>query len=184
MKKQPEITEATKRAFILAFCELYRENPIERITVKAIAEKAGYSRVSFYNYFHDPYDLLAYIENEFIGYIADEITANLRRDKALDNFIVSFIRLVSGQELYSRVLLLGTNSSRFTDQIKRRLLPLFLCAFGLSPHNNKAVYVFEFYLPGIISIITHWMRSGQDLPVEELAALVEGILKKGVLSQL
>ncbi|MBQ8625170.1 MAG: TetR/AcrR family transcriptional regulator [Agathobacter sp.] len=49
MKKQPEITDATRQAFIDVFCEYYLERPIEKITVKEISEKAGYSRVTFYN---------------------------------------------------------------------------------------------------------------------------------------
>ena len=38
MKKQPEITEATRKDFIYAFCECYKESPIEKITVKEISE--------------------------------------------------------------------------------------------------------------------------------------------------
>mgnify|MGYP004458304377 FL=1 len=30
MKKQPEVTEQTKKNIIAAFCDLYRERPIEK----------------------------------------------------------------------------------------------------------------------------------------------------------
>ena len=85
MKKQPEITEATRRDFILAFCEYYQDRPIEKITVKEIAEKAGYSRVTFYNYFKDPYNLLSQIEDEFIANFANAIRENIEQNKLLDN---------------------------------------------------------------------------------------------------
>lgn len=64
MNKQPEITDATRNAFIQVFCKYYAIRPIEKITVKEITQDAGYSRTTFYNYFNDPYDLLNYIESE------------------------------------------------------------------------------------------------------------------------
>ena len=85
MKKQPEITEATRKDFIYAFCEYYKERPIDKITVKEISEKAGYSRVTFYNYFKDPYDLLNQIEEEFVSNLTTAISDNIEQDKVLDN---------------------------------------------------------------------------------------------------
>lgn len=63
MKKQPEITDETRKNFVEAFCTLYQKIPVEKITVKEIAEKAGYSRVTFYSYFSNPYDVLNYMES-------------------------------------------------------------------------------------------------------------------------
>lgn len=61
MKKQPEVTEATKQTLIDAFCLLNRETPIGKITIQAITRKAGYNRCTFYQYFKDVYDLLDHI---------------------------------------------------------------------------------------------------------------------------
>jgi len=47
MKKQPEVTQKTKRAFMDALCELYAHKPIERISVQEIANRAWYNRSSF-----------------------------------------------------------------------------------------------------------------------------------------
>ena len=42
MNKQPEMTDATREAIVMAFCSAAREKPIERVTVKEIARLAGY----------------------------------------------------------------------------------------------------------------------------------------------
>ena len=185
MKKQPELTDSTRTAFLQAFCDCYAEKPLEKITVKEIPEKAGYSRVTFYNYFRDSYDLLNYMEDDFIAYITREILTNVEQDKNLGNFIFTFTKALKEQNLYSQIFLCDPqHSSLFTSHLKPKLLPLFLQAFGIPSDHQKAVYAFEFYIPGVISVISHWIQRPESLSIEELAELVEGILKEGVLSQL
>ena len=183
MKKQPEITDATREAFISAFCEFYMERPIEKITVKYISAKAGYSRTTFYNYFHDSYDVLEYIEDGFIASLEKNVAGNIQRDNTLADFVLLFVKMVREQGKYSLILLNNPNNTQFAERIKKVLLPAVLSAFGQTEENKRAVYAFEFYIPGVVSIISRWMRSGQDMPVEELADIVQGILKRGVLAQ-
>lgn len=184
MKKQPEITKATKQDFIYAFCDYYKEMPVEKITVKEIAQKAGYSRVTFYNYFKDPYDLLSYIEEEFTSHITKEINHNIKEDKILDNFLFTFDKLINENELYSQILLNNPNNSHFLNHLKDSLIPILMKSFGISSDNKKAVYAFEFYIPGVISLISHWIKNKEEISLEELAILVKGILEDGLLSQL
>ena len=44
LKKQSEVTENTKKAFIDAFCIINRQKPIEKITINEISRKAGYTK--------------------------------------------------------------------------------------------------------------------------------------------
>ncbi|MBQ8625169.1 MAG: TetR family transcriptional regulator C-terminal domain-containing protein [Agathobacter sp.] len=97
---------------------------------------------------------------------------------------MTFIRIMSGRERYNQVLLNNPNNTRFVNRLKTRLIPLFINAFNLSFDNKKAIYIFEFYIPGIISVISQWMKNNRDVSIEELAEVVEGILKNGVLAQL
>lgn len=69
MKKQPELTEKTKQAFLDAFCDFYEQKPIEKISVQEIADAAGYNRSTFYQYFCDIYELLECVENDVIDYM-------------------------------------------------------------------------------------------------------------------
>lgn len=39
MRKQPAITEATRKKFTDKFCELYEKKPIDRITVREILSR-------------------------------------------------------------------------------------------------------------------------------------------------
>lgn len=184
MKKQPEITEATKKDFIYAFCEYYKERPIEKITVKEIAEKAGYSRVTFYNYFKDPYDLLNQIEEEFISNFSKAISENIEQNKLLDKFLYTFDKLINENEMYSQILLNNPYNLQFSKRLQDIIIPLALKNFKISSDNKKAIYAFEFYIPGVISMITSWMKKQRDISIEELGGIIKGILKEGLLAQL
>ena len=63
--KHQEMREATSRAIMDAFWSLYRDLPIEKITVKAICEKAGCNRSTFYEYYTDSYSVLEAIEEGY-----------------------------------------------------------------------------------------------------------------------
>lgn len=184
MKKQPEITEATRKDFIDAFCEFYKERPIEKITVKEISEKAGYSRVTFYNYFKDPYDLLNQIEEEFITSLTNAISHNIEQNKLLDNFLYSFDKLIAENEVYSQVLLNNSYNTHFQKRLKETMIPLAIETFHIASDNKRAFYAFEFYIPGVIAMISSWIRNNKDVPIEEMGMIIKGILKDGLFTQI
>lgn len=183
MKKQPEITEATRNTFVEAFCELYKTTPIEKITVKELVKKAGYSRATFYNYFRDAYDLLEYVENEFITSLLDTITANIASHKTFDNFVGIFVDLVKSKETYLNVLMNSSNNLSFIERLKEEAVPLLLSAFNVPSEHVTARYALEFYISGMIPLIGTWLKRNQDISTEALAKLIKGILQEGILKQ-
>ena len=62
MHKQPEVTAATRARLMDAFWALYRERPMEKITVSSIVKLAGVHRSTFYEYFQDVYDVLEHYD--------------------------------------------------------------------------------------------------------------------------
>lgn len=57
----------TKNALARSLKVLMKENPINKITVKMVTDTCGVTRHTFYNHFHDVYELLGWIfENEVI----------------------------------------------------------------------------------------------------------------------
>ena len=56
----------TRENLIEAFWELYKDKPIEKITVKEITNRAGYNRGTFYAYFKDTYEVLKEIKESIM----------------------------------------------------------------------------------------------------------------------
>ena len=66
-------TERTRRSITNAFLELRKQKPIEKITVKELAELAYINKATFYTHYHDIYDLADQMENEFMESIIKEL---------------------------------------------------------------------------------------------------------------
>lgn len=66
-------TERTKRSIANAFLELRKQKPLEKITVKELAELAYINKATFYTHYHDIYDLTDQLENELLEQIVQEL---------------------------------------------------------------------------------------------------------------
>lgn len=184
MKKQPEITDATRNAFIDAFCKLYKKTPIEKISIGQVTNAAGYNRTTFYHYFKDIYDLLTYIEDNVILHVKENILANIRSGNLEQKFILSFTKMYEGREQYVKALLGNPNSARFIERLKMEMFPALIDVFRLPKDDVTITYILDFYLSAVLSVISRWIRNECVIPQSELAALIRDMLIKGVLPQL
>lgn len=67
-----QIKDLTKRLIAKSFKELMAQNPFEKITIKMITDHANVIRPTFYNHFHDKYELVEWI-------LRDEVMADAER---------------------------------------------------------------------------------------------------------
>ncbi|EUJ31909.1 TetR/AcrR family transcriptional regulator [Listeria cornellensis] len=114
MKKQPEITKKTRQSLIDVFCELYSQKPVEKITVQEIANKSGYNRSTFYQYFTDVYDLLHFIENDLLDYIRERVKNTDQEDANPKDILLLF----EEKEIYLNALLGDYGNIRFMEKLK------------------------------------------------------------------
>lgn len=184
LKKKPEITDATRNAFIDAFCKLYKKTPIEKISILQVTNVAGYNRTTFYHYFKDIYDLLTYIEDDVILYVKENIITNIRGGNLEEEFILTFAKTYKGKEKYIKVLLDNSNSERFIQRLKMELFHDLLDVFNLPKDDVTVNYILDFYSSAVLSVISRWIRNQDDMTQTELATLIRNMLTKGVLPEL
>lgn len=182
MKKNPKITDATRQAFIDAFLSFYRKMPIERITVKDVALKAGYSRATFYKYFKDVYDVEEYITDSLLQAVRERIQEDLVPENLLGSFVQRFTEVIEGKGEYLS-LLFASNHSRVGQRLRSAAVPFLMSVFEVGPDDLDARYALEFYCSGIMTLIEEWVRSEQKISVESLGELIKGILEEGILKQ-
>ena len=184
MKKQVEVTAATRQAFLDAFCILGKGKPIEKITIKELTEKAGYNRCTFYQYFNDVYDLLTSIEDDIILQIKENTIAKIEHGNLEEVFIVTFTKIHEEKAKYFDILLGNSNSIRFAERLKTEIAPVLIKEFHLPKGDAKVTYLLEFYLSGAISTISRWLNNQRDISSAELATLLRDMVTKGLLPQL
>jgi AcrR family transcriptional regulator len=159
MKKQPEITDKTRQTFKNVFCELYSQKPIEKISIQEIANKSGYNRSTFYQYFTDIYELLDYVEESVLKSINEEMAS---RELSTHTFQDALQCLENTEEISVLKALLGDYGSvHFLERLKREI-------------------PFEFYISTLISLFRLWIRNGKDLSSEELVKLIDSLFANGI----
>lgn len=181
MKKQPDITDATRDAFIYAFIRLYNQKPIDSITVKELASTAGYNRTTFYNYFTDIQSLYSFMEDFIFSQLKERLIRNLKRIDFEQEFIRTFKEIYEQWQPYLTVLLDDPYGARFTKRMKSEVFNTLTRSLQLPRDNVKTDYLIEFYLSAVLSVISHWLKNQSDMPTEEMAALLREMLTTGIL---
>lgn len=176
MNKQPEITAKTKQNLVTAFCDLYMEKPINKITIKEIAARAGYNRSTFYQYFDDVYDVLAYVENELLS--TWKSYENIH-DSLFRPNLHQLLALFECKEQYLRAVLSDYGSTHFLERLKQELSFHSLSQFF--PEDEKLLpYLVEFHLSTSLSLFRTWLKNGEDMATDELFELIHNLYTKGI----
>ena len=172
MKKQPEITAKTKKAFLDAFCELYSQKPIERISVQEIANKAGYNRSSFYQHFCDIYELLDYLENDVLNSIHQKLNDGMGGIKEI-------ITIFEEKGYYLNALFGDYGNSHFVERLKASI-PFETHKLNIPKDNIITPYLMEFHLSTVFSLYRLWQRRQKDISPEEWFSLVLRLYTGGI----
>jgi Transcriptional regulator len=177
MNKQPQITERTRRTFIEVFCELYSQKPIEKISIQEIANRSGYNRSTFYQYFTDIYELRDSIENDLLG----DIKEALENREVFAHGITNALHCLEEKEHMAilNALLGDYGGMRFLERLKNEL-PLDKLLLKLPESEPITPYLIEFYISTSLSLFRLWFRRQKDLPPEELAVLMHNLYTAGI----
>ncbi|MBQ3612065.1 MAG: TetR/AcrR family transcriptional regulator [Firmicutes bacterium] len=169
MNKQPERTVHTREDIMDAFCVLYKNNPIEKITVNQVIDLAGYNRSTFYRYFDSVYDILDCIEEDLLEKwkkYQDVILGNLSEFATI---IADFYR---ENDKYLSALLNSVNSPIYIEKFTHRLQYSLEKLFGLDEKTPEKRYILAFYTAGAFSVITSWYKDGKQMEAERMAELI------------
>jgi len=171
MNKQPEITAKTKNAFLDAFCELYSQKSIEKISVQEITNKAGYNRSSFYQHFCDIYALLDYLENDVLEAMQKKLNGGIGS--------IQEILSVGGKGAYLNALFGDYGYNHFLERLKA-IIPFEAHKLNIAKDNPITPYLMEFHLSTVLSMYRLWYRRQKDIPPEKLLNLILCLYTNGI----
>lgn len=180
MKKQPETTEKTRQSYIDIFCHLYTQKPIEKISIQEISNKSGYNRSTFYQYFNDIYELLAYIENDVLNYI-QKVFLQSKKCTIKPSDVQSIVCLFEEKGKYLEALLGDYGSIRFLERLKKEILTDEL-NLNFAKDNPILPYLMEFHISTPIMLFRLWQRRQKDIPLDELSDLIQNLYTTGITS--
>jgi probable dihydroxyacetone kinase regulator len=162
-----------------SFKELVIRQPIEKITIKEITDRAGVIRPTFYNHFQDKYELLEWIITEQQMKPLEPLMSNGLVNEAL---LLLFTNLEKEKEFYMKASRLeGQNSFSSIAQtcVERLLLQVIeKASTGKQPRypwlTNERVA--QYYAQSMCYVAITWIQTGMTIPARELADTYRYIL--------
>lgn len=189
--KHQEMREATSRAIMDAFWSLYRDLPVEKITVKAICEKAGCNRSTFYEYYTDSYSVLEAIEEELLDYVRRKLTEELPASlaRSFPEIRLDAETLAPLSDMYTKrgeyfSILTGVKGDPYFQYKYKQTIKDLLTEMLDDPAKKfdlSASIVAEFTASALIGAFNCWYPHRDEYPVEKYSMLLVNLLTNGVL---
>ena len=173
-KSSDRRTLKTKKAIFQAFSELLKEKELRKITVQEIVDKADISRVTFYKYYLDVYDLYDKIESELLTNIG-LITLQLA-DKTFNEFFKELINYVYNNRVTFEMVFSPNVTNKLRDKvsciIEGILKKIYSEKLGISIDNEDLAYLCCYRSSGFLAVIQRWVQNGFSQSCENMVKQV------------
>lgn len=175
----------TKRKIEESFLKLYKENKIEKISIRQITEDAQIYRGTFYYYFEDIYDLLNKIENEFLE--KTKVFLQITIDVIFSNEIEKYAPIIDKFFLRNKeiinLFLLEKPNALLMRQLKETAKSLAMAKLNLSKENLSTTqqYVMEYIANAALGSWIMWIEDQDDFKSSDLIKLIREINLKFAL---
>jgi len=175
------------------FLELYKDNPLDKISIKKLSELADINRGTFYLHYLNLDDLITSIEDEQLQAISslNYKYHNYYFSKTTEGFSEFFIPTFKYIEKNKYIFksLCGPNSRpRFRMEFQKLMHENMSTRFSkiksykLSEDFIKIDSVIEFTISGSVGLIITWLNSDTHQSPEELARLIAFMVLNGCFS--
>ena len=182
MAKRPQKTQQTRAELQEAFWRLYAEQPIEKITVGQVCERAGYNRATFYAHYHDLYELLDQIESNVLQGMTECVEQCMQRLSKNNSKLACLAALKDVIVFYEAnrsrvVVLLGEQGDpSFIVRLKDALKPLwrrYVVADAVGDHTEQEIdLLLEYTLSGTLFMVGRWLQDPGDISAAQIGHLV------------
>ncbi len=182
MRKQPEVTDAAREAFIDAFFQLAKGKSINRITIREITSLAGYNRTTFYRYFEDVYALMEYAEDGILQSVNHALKAcGVEQFSSDSNFLKCSSTVFRKNRERVAILVSEQNRSHFLQKIKENITNQVNQEHDVTP---KKRIIMDIYFYGIFHAISSNLQSKDALSDEDLLDVIRTMFNNWYLPEM
>lgn len=184
MNKRPEITAATRQAFMTALIQLATAKPLNKITVNELTARAGYNRSTFYHHFADIYALYQDIEDDMIATVFSGMAKNLTNFTSREDFVGYVSPQLEANHQILLTIFTNASADSIERQIKRPLVDRLKGQFQIAPDDLAGDYRVYFFISGACATLQRWLQGEDDFSSAESAGLIYDLLDQGLLHAL
>ena len=179
MQSKAEIEDKIKAAFK----ELVLSQPVDKITIKEITDKAGLIRTTFYHHYQDKYELMEMIVQKEV---IDPIAPLLENDMIDEAMVLIFSNLMHEKDFYMR--LAKTSGQNSFEQIAEKCVKEILlkiigsklqARLEINEFKHKWVspeIVSVYYSRTIVFAVMFWIDQGMPYTPREMAGIYDYII--------
>lgn len=187
MEKEQNDRRVRKTKALLrgALTTLLREKDVKDITVSELAALADVSRGTFYCHYKDIYDMVEQLENELFrefGDVLNAYSATTLRGGLRPILRDVFEFMGRNLDICASLLNLERNTSfleRLKGMVQGKVTEEWQGLYRfLSPAQRE--YYLSFVVGGAIGLIQQWVLAQRRESAQEMAALAEGLILKGI----
>ena len=165
-------TERTKRSIINAFIDLRVKKPLEKITVKELAELAYINKATFYSHYHDIYDLSEQLEEEAIANILKNIP---HPESIISNPKLCFLELnqaLTSQNSLTKILFADSRAAILSARIEQAIKEYVFESYPEYKEDVKWNIVLSFIIQGGFHAAQKYYNSGNTDDKKYMAAQI------------
>ena len=174
----------TQRQLRLALAQLMRQKPVQKITVRELADLVDINRATFHLHYRDVFDLLRQTEDD-LAQDFNRIIAEHQRDLSqgtLRSLLQDlFCNIQENADLIQ--VLLGENGDiSFVNRLKEFVRTVCLSHYtSVRQQANSAhfEYSFSYMVSGCIGLFQRWLDVRMQESCDEMAALTEQLILHG-----
>lgn len=190
-QKEDRRVMKTRRALREALLDLIEEKGLDRVTVKALCERADLNRGTFYLHYRDVYDLLEqYTDDVLAGFhdiVATIDARDMLRYEAMGEPYPGFVRSLEYIRDHARFfrLMMGPKGdpvfvNKLNDKLQQRMSGR-LRELGIQPPAGVPWdYLAAFLARAHLGVIQHWVETGTVESPRNLALFITRIYTQGV----
>lgn len=160
-----QMKDRTKIMFADTLEDMLREMPLDKVRVAKLCQRCGATTPTFYYYFHDKYELVAWMFlQDFAGSFADQ-----EPDYSPDRMNQSTIRFARRRNFYQKAFK-DTSQNSIADYLVRFNLEITQEAVLFhtgKPLTNEQEFSVKFHIYGVMGMFREWLF-GEDMTSEYL----------------
>ena len=171
--------ERTKRSIINAFIELRTKKPLEKITIKELAETALINKATFYSHYNDIYDLSEQLEKEAVEMVLKNIPHpdSLITNPKQGTVEISFA--LSSQSKLFDTLFSGSRATILIDRLEQGLKEKIYSMYPEYKNNLEWDILLTVLIQGCIHA---FMSHSNDADINDLIAII-GTINERMLTK-
>ena len=163
------------------FLQMLKSQPVERINVGRLCERAGVNRSTFYRHFVDIYALLDSVVSDCLHELFTQPVSAREISGVFEELgyeaILNVCRITKEKKDLYRMLLFGRTNTQLIPRMTDAFVGFYMQAHApISGYRPSDVMELQYQLlaHGVIGMWAAWMEGGCLMPEEKVAAAVKG----------